>query len=77
MNARIIGTGHYVPPFVLTNEGLESIVDTSDEWIFSHTGIKERHICQSETVWEMALHAAENALESAAISAEEIDIIIG
>lgn len=77
MNAKIVGTGRYLPSYVLTNEELSRMVDTSDEWIVSHTGMRERRICQSETTWEMGLFAAEKAIENAGISAEEIDLIIG
>lgn len=77
MNAKIIGTGRYIPEYVLTNEELSHMVDTSDEWIVSHTGIRERHICRSETTWEMGMWAAQNALENAGVDALDIDLIIG
>lgn len=77
MNAKIIGTGRFIPEYVLTNEELSHMVETSDEWIVSHTGMRERHICRGETTWQMGMWAAQNALENAGVSAEDIDLIIG
>ena len=77
MNARIIGTGRYLPSYILDNEKLSQMVDTSDEWIVSHTGMRERRICESEGTWEMGLYAAQAAIENAGISALDIDLIIG
>lgn len=73
----IIGTGSYVPERVLTNAELEKLVDTSDAWITTRTGIKERRIagCDEHTS-DLASKAALAALENAEISAEEIDLII-
>ncbi|UOR13137.1 beta-ketoacyl-ACP synthase III [Halobacillus amylolyticus] len=77
MNAGIIGTGHYVPEKVLTNQDLEKIVDTSDEWIRTRTGIEERRIASDDMdTSDMAFHAAENALEDAGVKAEELDMIV-
>ena len=73
----IIGTGHYTPERVLTNNDLETMVDTTDEWIYSRTGMKERHIAaEDETTSDMGLAAAKAALEAAAISSESIDLIL-
>lgn len=73
----IAGTGSYVPEKVLTNTDLEKIVDTSDEWIFSRTGIKERRIAaEGEFTSHMATKASEKALEQAGIAAEDIELII-
>lgn len=73
----IIGTGSYVPARVLTNLELEKLVDTTDEWITSRTGIRERRIAaEGETTSDMAANAARAAMEEAGISAEEIDLII-
>ncbi|MEK3734514.1 MULTISPECIES: beta-ketoacyl-ACP synthase III [Paenibacillus] len=73
----IIGTGKYVPEKILTNQDLEKIVDTSDEWIVSRTGIRERHIAApDEATSDLAYKAALNALESAGMSAEDLDLII-
>ena len=73
---KILGTGHYVPNQVVTNHDLEKIVDTSDEWIVSRTGIKERRKVNQETTHEMAYLASKKALEEAKIDASDIDIII-
>jgi 3-oxoacyl-[acyl-carrier-protein] synthase-3 len=75
--SRIAGTGSYLPKKILTNAELERMVDTTDEWIFSRTGIRERHIvADDEFTSDLALHAARNAIEAAGISASEIDLII-
>lgn len=72
---KIISTGKYLPPKVLTNEDLEKMVDTSDEWIYTRTGIKNRRIA-IEKNYEMATKAALNALEGCNIKPEEIDLIV-
>ncbi|GGE16613.1 3-oxoacyl-[acyl-carrier-protein] synthase 3 [Marinithermofilum abyssi] len=73
----IIGTGAYLPEKVLTNAELEKMVDTSDEWIRSRTGIRERRIAaENQASSDLAVEAARRALESAGISAEELDLII-
>lgn len=73
----IAGTGSYIPEKVLTNGDLEKMVDTSDEWIFSRTGIRERHIAaEDEFTSHMAAKAAARALEQAGIGADEIELII-
>ncbi|MEN8254398.1 MAG: beta-ketoacyl-ACP synthase III [Verrucomicrobiota bacterium] len=73
----IIGTGSYVPEKVLTNQDLEKIVDTSDEWIFSRTGMRERHIAAADQATsDLGTEAAKAALADAGISAEEIDLLI-
>ena len=77
MNSRIIGTGSYLPEKILTNLDLEKLVDTSHEWIFSRSGIVERHIAaEGEMASDLALHASRRALEAAGISADEIDLVI-
>ncbi len=77
MNSRIIGTGSHLPEKVLTNADLEKIVDTSDEWIRSRTGIRSRHIAaEGELTSDLALPAAQKALQSAGVAADEIDMII-
>lgn len=74
---RIAGTGHYVPEKRLTNEDLSRMVDTSDEWIRSRTGIHERRIMrEDETCTGMSVHAGRAALENAGLQAEEIDYLI-
>jgi len=75
--AKILGTGHYAPARVVTNADLEKIVDTSDAWITERTGIKERHLAaEGELTSDMASAAAKRALESAGISADQLDMII-
>ena len=73
----IIGTGSYVPEKILTNADLERLVETSDEWITSRTGIKERRIAaEGEHTSHMAAEAARRAMEQAGVAADEIDLII-
>lgn len=73
----IIGTGSCLPERILTNFDLEKIVDTSDEWIRTRTGIRERRIAGEDTAAsDLSLRAAERALASAGVSAEELDLII-
>src|SRR6266480_5663080 len=73
----IIGTGSYVPEKVLTNADLSRIVDTSDEWITTRTGIKERRIAaKDETTSEMATKAALNALEQAKVAPKDVNLIL-
>jgi 3-oxoacyl-[acyl-carrier-protein] synthase-3 len=77
MHSKIIGTGGYLPAKILSNKDLESIVDTSDEWIVERTGIKQRHICEkNETTSSMATKAALDAINSANIKNSDIDLII-
>jgi len=76
-HSRIAGTGSYLPKKLLTNAELECMVDTTDEWIFTRTGIRERHIvAEGEFTSDLALHAARNAIESSGLSANDIDLII-
>jgi 3-oxoacyl-[acyl-carrier-protein] synthase-3 len=75
--ARITGWGKYIPEKVLTNDDLARMVDTSDEWITSRTGIKERHIrSEGETTSSMAVAASLPALAQASITPAELDLII-
>ncbi|MBU0655590.1 MAG: ketoacyl-ACP synthase III [Gammaproteobacteria bacterium] len=74
--SRITGTGSYLPEKVLTNKDLEKIVDTTDEWIFERTGIRERHIVEMESASDMAEHAARRALEMAGKNPEDVDLIV-
>lgn len=76
MTARIIGTGSSLPESIVTNDFLSEIMDTSDEWIASRTGIRERRLVKEETTAGMSAQAAERALENAGVKAEEIDLII-
>jgi 3-oxoacyl-[acyl-carrier-protein] synthase-3 len=73
----IIGVGKYLPDYVLTNAALEKVVDTTDEWITTRTGIKERRIASdNETTSDMAAKAARMALKNAGLEAKDIDLII-
>lgn len=72
----ILGTGAYVPEFVADNDKFSEFLDTSDEWIFPRTGIKQRHIAADVPNYYMGAKAAENALESAKVSALDVDLII-
>ena len=72
----LIGTGSAVPDFTLTNQRLESMVDTSDEWIVKRTGIRERRIAKGKATWEIALEAAQNALADAGLDPLALDLII-
>ena len=75
--ARIIGTGSYLPETILTNADLEKRVDTTDEWIVSRTGIRERHIAaDNETTSDLATAAARAALEAAGITPNQLDLIL-
>jgi 3-oxoacyl-[acyl-carrier-protein] synthase-3 len=75
--ARIVGTGSYLPPRIVTNHDLAQRVDTSDEWIVTRTGIRQRHIAdEQQTSSDLALEASRAALAAADISARGIDLII-
>lgn len=76
MPARIIGTGSALPALCVSNQELQKIVDTTDEWIRSRTGIEKRHIAVEETTTSMAIEAAKKALKDAEVSPEELDLII-
>ncbi|KMM39668.1 beta-ketoacyl-ACP synthase III [Guptibacillus hwajinpoensis] len=77
MNAGLLGIGHYVPERVLTNQDLEKMVDTSDEWIRTRTGIEERRIADDDmNTSDMAYLASKKALENAKINAEDLDLIL-
>jgi 3-oxoacyl-[acyl-carrier-protein] synthase III len=76
MYSRIAGTGSYLPEKIVTNADLERLVDTSDEWIRSRTGIKQRHVAaEGETTTDLAEHAARRAMEAAEVIASDIDLI--
>jgi 3-oxoacyl-[acyl-carrier-protein] synthase-3 len=75
--ARIAGIGSYLPDKVLSNSDLESMMDTSDEWIRERTGIKRRHIAaDDETTSSIAFKAAQRAMEMAGVTADELDLIV-
>ena len=77
IHSRIVGTGSYLPPAILTNEELSKRVDTSDAWIQERTGIRQRHIAdKSQASSDLALEASRRALEAAGMKAEQIDLIV-
>jgi 3-oxoacyl-[acyl-carrier-protein] synthase-3 len=75
-HAIIIGTGSYVPENIMTNDDIAKLVDTSDEWIASRTGIRARRISTGENTSDLAYKAANKALQNANIEARELDLII-
>lgn len=75
--ARIVGTGRYLPERIMTNADLEKIVDTTDEWIRTRTGVERRHVCaEDQTTSDMCIEAAKVAIEDAGISVADIDMVI-
>ncbi|MER0215627.1 MAG: ketoacyl-ACP synthase III [Nitrosomonas sp.] len=77
MYSRITGTGSYLPEKILTNLDLERMVDTSDEWIRTRTGITQRHIASEDQVAsDLALYACQNAMQAAGVTSQDIDLII-
>lgn len=77
MRVAIVGTGSYLPEQTLTNEDLESLVDTTDEWIITRTGIRERHVArEDEATSDMAAEAGRRALERAGVVPEAVDMIV-
>ena len=76
-HSRIAGTGSYLPERILTNAELEQTIDTTDEWIFTRTGIRERHIiAEGQDTSDMALEASKKAIEAANIDIQSIDLIV-
>ena len=76
MSFTIKGTGSALPRLVVTNDDLSRIVDTSDEWITTRTGVKERRVLSEETLTDLALEAAEKAMADAGVKPEELDFIL-
>ena len=76
MSFRVIGTGSYLPARIVSNSELSRTLDTSDEWISQRVGIRERHVCATETTSELARKAAEAALEMSGADPGELDMII-
>lgn len=75
--SRIVGTGAYLPAKILTNRDLERMVDTSDEWIYARTGIRQRHIAaDDEQTSDLALAASRTALATARIDAADLDLVV-
>ena len=75
--SRIAGTGSYLPERVLTNADLEAMVDTSDEWIVSRSGIRERRIAaEDQRTSDLCYIAAQRAMEAAGVGPEDIDFIM-
>lgn len=73
---KIIGTGSAIPAKIVTNDMLSEIVDTSDAWITTRTGIKERHVISDEHLEDLAIEAARKALDNAGVDAKNLDLII-
>ena len=74
---RVLATGFAVPPRIMTNDELSTMVDTSDEWIYSHTGIRERRIAaDDQATSDLAIDAGRRALERAGVSADDVDLIL-
>ncbi len=75
--SKIAGTGRYLPERVLTNADLEEIVETSDEWIRTRTGVERRHVAaEDESTSHLCIEAAKSAMEAANVKAEDIDLIV-
>lgn len=74
--AKIAGSGHYLPEATLTNQDLEKMVDTNDQWIIERTGIQTRHIAKGEFTSDLALKAAQKALAEANMTAQDIEMIL-
>lgn len=74
--SRVAGTGSYLPKKIITNHDLEKMVDTTDEWIRTRTGIERRHVAaEGETTVDLAEHAARRALEAAGVAPADVDFI--
>jgi 3-oxoacyl-[acyl-carrier-protein] synthase-3 len=75
--SRIVGTGRYLPERVMTNADLEKIVDTTDEWIRTRTGVERRHVVEPEqTTSDMCVEAAKKAMDAAGVTPQDIDMVI-
>ena len=75
--SRIAGTGGYLPERAVSNQELETRIDTSDEWIFQRTGIRSRHVAaDGELTSDLAMKASLQAMESAGVTAEDVDLIV-
>ena len=76
MSFRILSTGSYLPPRVVTNDDLAAFLDTTDQWIKERTGVRERRVCVHETAATMAIEAAKRALEAGDTAPAELDMIL-
>ena len=76
MSFKIVGTGSALPKTVITNDDLATFLDTSDEWISTRTGIRERRVLNGETLTDLAVLAGQRALENAGVAAEDLDYIL-
>ena len=76
MSFQILGTGSFAPEKIVTNDDLSHMVETSDEWITKRVGVKQRHVCTTETATDMGVEAARRALENSGVMPEELDMII-
>ena len=76
MSFQILGTGSFAPEKIVTNDDLSHMVETSDEWITKRVGVKQRHVCTTETATDMGVAAARRALENSGVMPEELDMII-
>ena len=77
IRSRIVGTGSYLPPRVVTNDELSKKIDTTDAWIQERTGIKQRHVAdEAQTSSDLALEASRRALEAAGVEASDLDLIV-
>lgn len=76
MGIKILGTGAYLPERILTNDELSTMVETNDEWITQRVGIKERHVSETETAADFAIHAAQSALAKSGLTGADIDLIV-
>ena len=74
--SRIIGTGSYLPPKIMTNAELEDVVDTSDQWIVERTGIRQRHVAEDQAASDLAVIACQRALEMAGKTPDDVDLIV-
>ena len=76
MSFYIAGTGSALPEKVISNDDLAQFLDTSDEWIYTRTGIRRRHVLTHERLDDLAIQSAKTALEDAKITGEELDLIL-
>ena len=77
IHSKIAGTGRYLPERIMTNADLEKIVDTSDEWIRTRTGVERRHVArEDQTTSDLCVEAARVAMEDAGVAPDDIDLIV-